>query len=450
MLDHAGDWLTLCITSLLYNLTYTAVAPETQPPESEYDFVEEPSQDMFCPVTFEVLRDPHQTTCCGHHISATAGARLQREGKPCPMCKEPNFETQTDKYFKRVVNDLKVRCPHKGSGCEWMGDLGNLDYHANSCPKRPWQCQYCDFTATYDVGADEHLPQCPKFPEPCPNGCEAGTVERCDLERHLATECPLQLVACEFSHAGCTEKVLRKDLAGHMVESVQKHLLTMSLLNLSLTRELHENLGEKDRQIAELQLQLKQLDGKVDRKFQQLDGKVDQKFQQLDGKVDQKFQQLDGKVDQKFQQLDGKVKQQFQDLVGSVHTEEFTLTEFGQWKAQRKGNWLSEPFYSYVQGYKFKFNIDFDTSHMRIYLYLLKGEHDDTLSWPIKCIASIWIMNQERGKKHIGKNSSWEWNSVSSENYKEITEIHYSTLGTRTHLKGDCLRCKLRVVVKHV
>ena len=248
---------------LLYN-SYAVVSQETQPPEIEYDFVEEPSQDMFCPVTFEVLRDPHQTTCCGHHISATAGARLQREGKPCPMCKEPNFTTQTDKYFKRVVNGLKVRCPHKGSGCEWMGDLGSLDQHANSCPKRPWQCQYCDFTTTYDVGGNEHLPQCPKFPEPCPNRCEAGTVERCDLERHLATECPLQLVACEFSHTGCTEKVPRKDLARHMEENMQKHLLNMSLLNLSLTRELHEKMGEKDRQIAELQLQLKQLDGKVE------------------------------------------------------------------------------------------------------------------------------------------------------------------------------------------
>ena len=436
---------------LLYSLypMYTAVQ-ETHPPEIEYDFVEEPLQDIFCPVTFEVLRDPHQTTCCGNHISATAGARLQREGKPCPMCKEPNFMTHADKYYKRVVNSLKVRCPHKGRGCEWIGNLGDLDQHANVCPKRPWRCQYCDFTAAYSVGANEHLPQCPKFPEPCPNRCEVGTVQRCDLESHLATECPLQLVACEFSRAGCTEKVPRKDLARHMEGNMQKHLLSMSLLNLSLTRELHEKMDEKDRQIAELQLQLEQLDGNVKRQSQQLDGKVDQKLQQLDGRVEQKFQQLNGRVELEFQLQDEKVKQQFQDLVGSVHTEEFTIREFSQWRQEKKGNWYSEPFYSFAQGYKFQFNIDFDTHHMRIYLYLHKGEHDDTLSWPITCICNVWIMNQERGKKHIAKSSRWEWNSTTSENYRHISDIHYSTLGMRTHLKGDSLHCKLRIFVKHI
>ena len=394
---------------LLYN-SHTVVTQEIQPPEIEYDFVEEPSQDMFCPVTFDVLRDPHQTTCCGHHISATAGARLQQEGKPCPMCKEPNFTTQTDKYFKRVVNGLKVRCPHKGSGCEWMGDLGSIDQHANSCPKRPWQCQYCDFTTTYDVGGNEHLPQCPKFPEPCPNRCEVGTVERCDLERHLATECPLQLVVCEFSHVGCTEKVPRKDLAGHMEESMQKHLLTMSLLNLSLTRELHEKMDEKDRQIAELQLQLKQLDGKVEQKFQRLDGKVEQ----------------------------------LQNMMGSRHIQEFTVAKFSQWKGR---DWYSEPFF--IQRYKFKLNLDFrDQTNMKIYLALQKGEHDNELNWPIKCIINTWILNQEEDCDHIARHESWEWNSTPSASYKQTSGIRYSSLSTQTHLKGDSLRCKVWIIIK--
>ena len=353
------------------------------------------------------------------------------------MCKEPNFTTQTDKYFKRVVNGLKVRCPHKGSGCEWVGDLGSLDQHANMCPKRPWRCQYCDFTATYDVGANEHLPQCPKFPEPCPNRCEAGTVERCDLERHLATECRLQLVACEFSRAGCTEKVPRKDLVRHMEGNVQKHLLNMSLLNLSLTRELHEKMDEKDRQIAELQLQLERQDEKVDQKFRQLDGMVDRKFQQLDGTVKQQFQQLDGQVEQ------------IQRATGLMCTQEFTFTEFSQWKIEIKGNFHSEPFYSSVHGCKYGFNIDFNIRSMKIYLYLLPGEHDDQLLWPNKCTASIWILNQREDRNHIKRSESWEWDRTTSKNtFEKISEIDYSSLSSQTHLKGDHLHCKLRIVTK--
>ena len=396
---------------------------------------------MFCPVTFGVLRDPHQTTCCGNHISVTASARLQREGKPCPMCKEPNFTTHADKYFKRVVNGLKVRCLHKGSGCEWMGDLGSLDQHANVFPKRPWRCQYCDFTTTYDVGANDHLPLCLKFPEPCPNKCEAGTVERCDLERHLATECPLQLVACEFSRAGCTEKVPRKDLARHMEENMQKHLLNMSLLNLSLTQELHEKMDEKDRQIAELQLQLEQRDGNAKQQFQQLDGKI----QKLDGKVDRKFQQLDGNVKQQFRQLDGRVGH-LQDLMH--HTREFTVTNFSQMKGNDR-NWTSDPFhYSFMQGYKFKFWLYFSCgTWMGVHLFLLPGEHDDRLLWPIKCTASIQILNQKEDRNHIEESQSWEWNRPTRQTYREISKILYSSLSTQAHLKGDCLRCKLRITI---
>ena len=408
-MDHSAAVLSLIST---FMFLCSAVAQTPQTPEIEYDFVEEPSRDYYCPVTFELLRDPHQTTCCGHHISVTAGAKLQQEGKHCPMCKEPSFTTHTDKYFKRVVNGLKVRCPHKGSGCEWVDDLGGLDRHTKVCPKRPWQCQYCDTTATYDVGANEHLPQCLKFPEPCPNRCEVGTVERCNLEKHLASECSLQLVACEFSHAGCTEKVPRKDLPRHMEDGMQKHLLSMSFLNLSLTRELHQKMDEKDRQIVELQLQLQQLDGKVE-------------------------------------QLDGKVEQHFHDLMGSVFTRDFTFTEFSQWKAKRKGHYLSEPFYSGRLGYKFKFYIYFYNTELRIYLVLLKGEHDDHLSWPIKCTAHIQILNQVEDRHHIERSASWEWGKTTKDTYKKMSVIEYSSL-SETHLKGDSLCCKLHLTVRPV
>ena len=227
-------------------------------PEKEYDFVEELAQDYLCPVTLELLRDPQQTTCCGHHLSVEAATRLQQGGKPCPMCNEPNLTTMPDKFYKRKVNELKVRCPNKGSGCEWVGDLGSVDQHVNSCPKRPCQCDFCGFKDTYEVVTNDHSPVCVKYPEPCPNQCEIGTVPRCDMEKHL-TQCPLQLVECEFAQAGCREKIPRQNLSCHMEEGAQCHLLSMSLFNLNLTRELHQKMDEKDRQIVTLQEQNREL-----------------------------------------------------------------------------------------------------------------------------------------------------------------------------------------------
>ena len=117
---------------------WSASVQTEEPPEQEYDFIEDLSQDFFCPVTFELLRDPQLTTCCGHLLSRRVVTKLQQEGKPCPMCKDPSFPSVPNKHFKRKVEELKVRCSHERNGCTWEGQLGNLDHHSKSCPKRPW------------------------------------------------------------------------------------------------------------------------------------------------------------------------------------------------------------------------------------------------------------------------------------------------------------------------
>ena len=286
----------------------------------EYDFVEQPTQDHFCVVTLELLRDPHQTTCCGHHLSQEAASRLQRDGKPCPMCQRPNLSTHADLYFRRKVNEINVRCPQKSQGCKWVGEVGGLDRHLGSqclwarvscpkscggsvlrgnlplhldadCPKRNYRCKYCQFQATYEVVQKQHIPQCPKQTVRCPNHCEIRTVERSNLDKHMS-ECPLQLVECEFSQAGCKEKVPRRDLVSHVRENAQQHLLSMSLLNLTLTRELREKMEEKDQQIAELREELKQQGKEIEQRDRQLNEQVTHLQQDLQKQIEQSQQQF--------------------------------------------------------------------------------------------------------------------------------------------------------------
>ena len=98
----------------------------------------------------------------------------------------------------------------------------------------------------------------PEPSQPCPNGCETGALSKGLLREHLQ-DCPLQLVDCEFANAGCDVKVPRRDLARHMTENAQHHLMSATLLNLRLTKELHQKMEEKDRQIAHLQRQIETL-----------------------------------------------------------------------------------------------------------------------------------------------------------------------------------------------
>ena len=102
-------------------------------PVREIDFVKKPSNEYFCPVTSEVLLQPHKTQCCGNHLSEYAVSRIQAEENPCPQCKEMNWSTTLDEHFKDEVHKLQVYCFHKKSGCKWEGELGALDRHEQSC-----------------------------------------------------------------------------------------------------------------------------------------------------------------------------------------------------------------------------------------------------------------------------------------------------------------------------
>ena len=139
--------------------------------DEEFDFIEEPSLNFFCPVTLDLLREPHQTLCCGNHISPEAVATLQENGKPCPLCQKADLKTVPDQFFKRQVSGLKVRCLNKSAGCRWVGELAGLERHLN-----------------------------------------AGSAEgKCKI-------------ACDFSHAGCSAKLARARVAGHKRQHVGEHL----------------------------------------------------------------------------------------------------------------------------------------------------------------------------------------------------------------------------------
>ncbi|XP_064401502.1 TNF receptor-associated factor 5-like [Halichondria panicea] len=456
----------------------------TQQAEPDYDLVEQPDKDLYCPVTLEILVEPHQTDCCGQHISEKAAQRIIRDGKPCPMCNNAPFKTLKDKFFKRnTINKLNVRCPHKKSGCEWTGELGDLNHHTTSCLKRPWKCQYCDFESTHDIGTNNHTPCCDNYPLPCPNQCEIGTFPRCQADSHIL-ECPLQLVECKFAGAGCDVKVPRRDLVGHMTESVQQHLLTATLLNLQLTRELHQKMEEKDQQIVDLQKRVKEQGNTIDTKIQQLDAKVDTKFQQQKEKaydlhtkvatkfenLDTKFQDLqaivDTKADQQARNLDTKVSDlkvtmeantvKIQNdlllLLKGFSCHEFTLTEFT--KQQAKGGygyWNGGEFTT--KGWRFSFCVYTNGAESANGTHLTVSIYKRDAAAKTEGVSILQMLNQLGDHGHyIGTETRIlkENRICFGDSYKfcPLDRLGYCA-GTNTqYLKDDCLKFKLFMKVK--
>ena len=97
----------------------------------DYDFVDQPSKSLECSICLLTLRDPVVISCCGNHFCEPCIERITDNRKPCPLCNSPNFTTFLHKGVAREVNALRVYCPRKAQGCDWQGELGQVDRHLN-------------------------------------------------------------------------------------------------------------------------------------------------------------------------------------------------------------------------------------------------------------------------------------------------------------------------------
>ena len=170
--------------------------------------------------------------------------------------------------------ELQVYCSNKSAGCEWTGELGELERHlklgsvegqcrfvdvqcpldcgeriqrrnledhqSDRCEKQPFNCKYCDYKATYEKVVNDHWPKCQRYPELCPNLCSNKVIERRFLQRHLDEKCKSQEIDCEFSHAGCPAKMKRQEMKNRLEAKEDEHLKMVSAKCKDLESELSD------------------------------------------------------------------------------------------------------------------------------------------------------------------------------------------------------------------
>ena len=502
---------------------------------AEYDFVEAPLEDFYCPVTFDLLREPHQMLCCGNHLSQEAVTKLQ--GQPCPVCKEPNLNTVPDKFFKRKVNELKVRCPNKSLGCEWVGDLGNLDRHlsqnsvegecqfvtvacpyscgdgfqryqlewhkVNYCPNCPFTCQYCGHKATYITVTSEHWLICTKYPVDCPNkslGCQwAG--EQGKLDEHLnggseKGKCQFMAVACPYS---CGDSFQRYQLRGHRVNDCLNRLFTCQYCGYKATYitvvnghwaiceqyplECPNKCGEKAIARQHLPKHLEETCPLqvIKCEFSYAGCEVECQRQHMQIHLEENMKVHLNKVSHNLQ---CKIEQQQKQIVALMSTltqlavdlkkplapvfvppPDAKLTDFDMHK-KAGDDWFSPPFYSHIGGYKMCLcvdangNGDGDYTHVSVFVCLMRGEYDDQLKWPFRGNITIQLLNQSRDEGHrektvffddraddgtagrvVGKERAKGWG-----NHQFIAHTELNT-ENKEYLKNNCLKFRMSKIV---
>ena len=412
---------------------------QTSHGQKDFDFVERPSQDFFCPVSFELLLEPQLTSCCGHHLSIEAATRLQREGRVCPMCNGEQWQCMIDKNHRRKVHQVRVHCWHKDNGCGWVGEINGLKRHTDSCELRPWECKYCGLKCTYVKGEGKHWPTCHKFPEPCPNSCEVGNVERCNMEQHRSV-CPLEPVACEMKEFGCSVVVPRKELATHMKESELQHLTAMTMLNLRLTKQLQQDSTERDKKIAQLQ--------------ETLQTEMKMKMDEIRTAIvdEQKRELVVLKTDiEKVKHTTHHIEQH----VGGACTvnEIFTFTQYSKRKCS---NCVvnSDPFYSHHHGYKCKLIIHYSSlNFISALLYLMKGEYDNQLNWPVEVKVQLELLNQNGDHHHVVRTMNMKWNkdkrdtcNIIDDSLMKYPDLEKSSDGVQ-YMMNDCLKFRVHITI---
>ena len=112
------------------------------------EFVEPPSEKYVqseCPVCLQIIREPHQVTCCGKKFCKACIGHIKVTKNSCPTCNEEKFSNFPDKGVKQLLYDLKVHCSHQKDGCEWTGELRQLDEHLNTDPQPEKKFEGCQF-----------------------------------------------------------------------------------------------------------------------------------------------------------------------------------------------------------------------------------------------------------------------------------------------------------------
>ena len=382
-------------------------------------FVKDPPEHLQteCSVCLCVLREPYLLDCCGYSFCKSCIEPIKSEKKPCPLCAVHFTTCIPDKRLQRTLNDFQVYCSHKEEGCKWAGQLANLAHHLNVnplfeaerlsgcqltsfdckhcgecfqrrelvnhetsvCSKRPYSCEYCrDFKSTFEDVTSNHLSVCPGRPVPCYNGCGSSPLLK-SLEDHLK-ECPLEVIECAFSYAGCNEKLPRKDMAEHITQRLAIHMSLQATSHRQEVVKLNQRISELEERYEQSRAEVAKL-------------RI----------ANQNLVAVGREAQEKVRTITKEVKSVTTALHSHVGLVPFKVTVTGFRRKKRSNEqWYSPPFYSHPRGYKMCLNVDVngfgdgENSHVSVFVQMMRGEYDDFLKWPFRGAVTIQLVNRQR------------------------------------------------------
>ena len=134
----------------------------------DYSFVDTPHDRYICKICHLPSREPYLSECCGHVFCKACLDNVKKAAAitdACPICRDEEFVTFRNRQADREIKCLLIYCTNKEKGCEWQGEVNDIDSHLGNTDG----CQFEEVK--------------------CSNEC-GKMIERQYLTSHVETECP--------------------------------------------------------------------------------------------------------------------------------------------------------------------------------------------------------------------------------------------------------------------
>ena len=349
----------------------------------DYEFVSCPPSHLECSVCLLILRNPSVVSCCGNHFCEPCIGRIKSDNKPCPLCKDVDYNYMLHKGVMREVNGLEVYCPEKRMGCDWTGDLGKVDCHLN-LGSRDSGCLFVEIE--------------------CANRC-GSMVLRKYLSKHESEKCPNRPVDSSNSANSYIASEMRKEMNAmrRKMDAMREEKMTLEG-DLSSTKSQLQNLKSK---VVSLEASIIQLSMKV-QESEQGKGNYQQRISSLE-EVVQKVVRVEQKQMFISTQMN-KLKEEFKHDVLLLENRMtplppfyFTLNYFEYFVQDKEFQWQSKSFYAFPRGFKFIASIYPNGTgrgigrYLSLYVSIVGGEYDEELQWPFTGTVYVQIYNNSTG-----------------------------------------------------
>lgn len=450
--------------------------------------------ELECNICYMLMREPQIVECCGEHFCKGCIERIQKAGKPCPLCQCQSFKIFPQKKVERTILGLEVSCINKNQGCEWKGELRNLEGHINQTgPSKEDECKYHKVPCSLSCG-EYH---------------ERRLIQQHETENcsKRSTEQQLQVILKKVSNVRDAMTALQGRVQQNE-ESIQQQTQEIATTNQKINanakaEELERKLEDVERRLEEAQQQItaaKQVNAKTKEELEgksvELQGKTEELEQKV-GKLQEELAAANQKIDEHkmVDAVEKKVEEAMEKIAGlekekeelrkdlrkvqenaeSLQAENRELTNMlmpvppvdftmGNFSFYHRHNlqWFSEPFYaSREKNGRYKFTLWVQANgdgsgkgkFLSIYVVPMKVEDPNgDLQWPANLKLKISLRSIHEDKKDhtkvievkncervtrgsrgtVGYGHESAWNFLSQNEFK-----HYVEGGDELHIKVE-------------